>query len=140
MKNRLYIVSGWAVPNGICLGQKKVDCKSNEITAIPELINELDIEGCIATIVLLQYRLTPRSVKPPQYCIYDNLFIGGSLGTFLAGIGWQMMEWNGIVVIGILLTTISLLITVADRKNKTNTAIVLAVVMSYLESRLLMNH
>ena len=74
MKNRLYIVSGWAVPNGICLGQKKVDCKSNEITAIPELINELDIEGCIATIVLLQYRLTPRSGKPPQYGIYDNLF------------------------------------------------------------------
>lgn len=50
MKNRLYMVSAWSAANGICLGQRKVDCKSNEITAIPELINELDLSGCIVTI------------------------------------------------------------------------------------------
>lgn len=50
VKDRLYMVSAWAVSNGICLGQMKVDGKSNEITAIPELIRMLDITGCIITI------------------------------------------------------------------------------------------
>lgn len=50
MKDRLYMISAWAVTNGICLGQMKVDGKSNEITAIPELIRMLDIADCIITI------------------------------------------------------------------------------------------
>ena len=50
MKDRLYMVSAWAVRNGLCLGQRKVDGKSNEITAIPELIKALDLEQCIVTI------------------------------------------------------------------------------------------
>lgn len=50
MKSKLYMVSAWAVANGICLGQRKVGEKSNEITAIPELIKTLDIENCIITI------------------------------------------------------------------------------------------
>lgn len=50
MKDRLYMVSAWAVTNGICLGEMKVDGKSNEITAIPELIKALDLEQCIVTI------------------------------------------------------------------------------------------
>lgn len=50
VKDRLYMVSAWAVSNGLCLGQHKVDGKSNEITAIPELIKALDLEQCIVTI------------------------------------------------------------------------------------------
>lgn len=50
MRSKLYMVSAWAVSNGLCLGQKKVDEKSNEIKAIPELIRLLDIENCIITI------------------------------------------------------------------------------------------
>lgn len=50
MKNKLYMVSAWAVANGLCLGQEKVSGKSNGITAIPELIHALDLEGCIVTI------------------------------------------------------------------------------------------
>lgn len=50
MKDRLYMVSAWAVRNGLCLGQQKVDGKSNEITAIPELIKALDLTQCIVTI------------------------------------------------------------------------------------------
>lgn len=50
MRSKLYMVSAWAVSNGICLSQKKVNEKSNEITAIPELIKALDIENCIITI------------------------------------------------------------------------------------------
>jgi hypothetical protein len=42
-----YIVSAWAVKNGLVLGQRKVNEKSNEITAIPELIQALNLSGCI---------------------------------------------------------------------------------------------
>ncbi len=45
-----YIVSAWASENGLVLGQVKVDDKSNEITAIPELLRVLEIKGCIVTI------------------------------------------------------------------------------------------
>jgi predicted transposase YbfD/YdcC len=44
------MVSAWASANGIVLGQRKIDDKSNEITAIPELLKTLEIEGCIITI------------------------------------------------------------------------------------------
>ena len=44
------MVSAWATSNRLVLGQRKVDNKSNEITAIPELIKVLDISGCIITI------------------------------------------------------------------------------------------
>ena len=45
-----YIVSAYLADIGISIGQVKVDDKSNEITAIPELLEILDIEGCIITI------------------------------------------------------------------------------------------
>jgi predicted transposase YbfD/YdcC len=44
------MVSAWAVNNRLVLGQRKVNSKSNEITAIPELIKVLDIVGCTVTI------------------------------------------------------------------------------------------
>ncbi len=44
------MISAWAVSNRLVMGQLKVDNKSNEITAIPELIKVLDISGCIVTI------------------------------------------------------------------------------------------
>ena len=49
-KRAIYMVSAWAVENEIVLGQRKVDEKSNEITAIPELLKILSISGCIVTI------------------------------------------------------------------------------------------
>lgn len=45
-----YIVSAWASENGLVLGQVKVKDKSNEITAIPELLRMLELEGCIVTM------------------------------------------------------------------------------------------
>ena len=44
------MVSAWSAANGISLGQVKVDDKSSEITAIPLLINSLELSGCIVTI------------------------------------------------------------------------------------------
>lgn len=49
-KDAIHMVSAWACANGIVLGQRKVDDKSNEITAIPELLDLLSITGCIVTI------------------------------------------------------------------------------------------
>jgi len=46
----LHRVSAWASQTGIALGQRKVDDKSNEITAIPELLRVLDVSGCTVTI------------------------------------------------------------------------------------------
>jgi predicted transposase YbfD/YdcC len=44
------VVSAWASANGLVLGQVATDAKSNEITAIPELLRLLDLKGCIVTI------------------------------------------------------------------------------------------
>jgi predicted transposase YbfD/YdcC len=49
-KAAIHMVSAWASMNRLVLGQVKVDAKSNEITAIPELLRALAIEGCIVTI------------------------------------------------------------------------------------------
>jgi predicted transposase YbfD/YdcC len=49
-KAAIYMVNAWATQNQLVLGQTKVADKSNEITAIPELLRLLDISGCIVTI------------------------------------------------------------------------------------------
>jgi predicted transposase YbfD/YdcC len=49
-KKAIHMVSAWATENRLTLGQVKVDDKSNEITAIPELLRLLDVSGCIVTI------------------------------------------------------------------------------------------
>ena len=46
----IHMVSAWATGNRLVLGQVKVDKKSNEISAMPELIKVLDLSGCIVTI------------------------------------------------------------------------------------------
>jgi predicted transposase YbfD/YdcC len=49
-KGVIDMVSAWAAVNHLVLGQVKVDDKSNEITAIPQLLQALEISGCIVTI------------------------------------------------------------------------------------------
>lgn len=49
-KAMIYMVSAWANSNNLVLGQVKVSDKSNEITAIPKLLELLNLEGCIVTI------------------------------------------------------------------------------------------
>ena len=49
-KAAIHMVSAWATENRLVLGQVKVDDKSNEITAIPELLKVLSLNGCIVTI------------------------------------------------------------------------------------------
>lgn len=45
-----YVVSAWAQSNNLVLGQLKVTDKSNEITAVPELLRVLELSGCIVTL------------------------------------------------------------------------------------------
>jgi predicted transposase YbfD/YdcC len=49
-KKAIHMVSAWATEQKLVLGQVKVDEKSNEITAIPELLKVLSLRGCIVTI------------------------------------------------------------------------------------------
>jgi len=44
------IVSAWATSSGLTLGQNAVAAKSNEITAVPELLRSLELAGCIVTL------------------------------------------------------------------------------------------
>jgi len=49
-KGAVHMVSAWLARNRVVLGQLKVEDKSNEITAIPELLKLLDIKGALITI------------------------------------------------------------------------------------------
>lgn len=49
-KSAIWMVSAWAADNRVVLGQVKVDEKSNEITAIPGLLEVLALKGCLVTI------------------------------------------------------------------------------------------
>ena len=49
-RDAIHMVSAWATESQLVLGQTKVDDKSNEITAIPALLDLLELSGCIVTI------------------------------------------------------------------------------------------
>ncbi len=49
-RGALHLVSAWATENRMVLGQVRTEAHSNEITAIPELLGLLELEGCLVTI------------------------------------------------------------------------------------------
>jgi len=49
-KSAIHTVSAWSCQHQLVLGQVTVDNKTNEITAIPELLSMLDIENSIITL------------------------------------------------------------------------------------------
>lgn len=49
-QSTIHMVNAFSVANGVVLGQEKTDQKSNEITAMPELLKLLDIKGALVTI------------------------------------------------------------------------------------------
>jgi predicted transposase YbfD/YdcC len=49
-KGALHLVGAWVAENHVLLGQQAVDSKSNEITAIPKLLEMIDVSGAIVTI------------------------------------------------------------------------------------------
>ncbi len=46
----LHMVSAWSATNGLVLAQQATEAKSNEITAIPKILEVLELKGCIVTI------------------------------------------------------------------------------------------
>ena len=44
------MISAWACGNGVVLGQVKTEEESNEITVVPELLDKLELSGCIVTL------------------------------------------------------------------------------------------
>lgn len=64
-KGMIYMVSAWATQNKLVLGQRKVDEKSNEITAIPFLLRTLELAGCLVTIDAMgcQRKITEQIVE-----------------------------------------------------------------------------
>ncbi len=101
-KSALYVVSAWATANRLVLGQTKVDEKSNEITAIPKLLDLLDLNGCLVTIdaigtqTEIAERIVERggdyllAVKENQGHLYADLqhLFGFDQQEGLAGIGY----------------------------------------------------
>lgn len=63
--NMIHIVSAFCTENNIVLGQDKVDEKSNEITAIPKLLEAIDIQGTIITIDAMgcQFKIADQIVE-----------------------------------------------------------------------------
>lgn len=49
-KDAIHLVSAWAGDARLVLAQRKVDAKSNEITAIPDVLRMLDLDGCTVTV------------------------------------------------------------------------------------------
>lgn len=72
-KGAIHMVSAWASQNRLVLGQRKVDEKSNEITAIPELLKVLDLHGCIVTIDALA--LACRRLREPKRPLQRKLWL-----------------------------------------------------------------
>ena len=92
-KAAIHMVSAWASASHLVLGQVKTNEKSNEITAIPELLDILEIEGCIVTIDAMgcrkkitgkiidgggDYATAVKGDQPGLYQAVDDLF--GSAG------------------------------------------------------------
>ena len=60
----LHLVSAWASGRGLVLGQRAVDGKSNEITAVPELLGALQLDGCNVTMPSRNQRELPFTCMP----------------------------------------------------------------------------
>ena len=62
------------------------------------------------------FELNPRASNRINTVFMTTYFIGGSMGTFLAGSFWQLYGWHGVISIGVVLTGISLFITIFYKK------------------------
>lgn len=91
-KSALHLVSAWASANHLLLGQCAVDEKSNEITAIPELLKLLDLRGALVTIDAMgcqkkiaadivaagaDYVLAVKENQPGLYADVERVFLDG---------------------------------------------------------------
>jgi len=102
----MHMVSAWASANRLVLGQVKVDDKSNEITAIPQLLQMLDLTGATGTIDAMGCQQELAQVIPEQGAayvlalkknhatLYDNvtLFLNDAQATVFADLTYAYHE------------------------------------------------
>lgn len=88
--------------------------------------------GLILAVILVDIGLQCQQLSNQSACIQEvpeasnrantifmtTYFIGGSLGTFCAGIGWQAASWIGVCIVGIMFAAISLGISAFDKMPK----------------------
>jgi len=81
-----FIVNAWSSANGLVLGQVKVDEKSNEITAVPELLDALLLKGCIVTLDAMgcQKKTAAKIIKNGADYVIS---LKGNQGTMLDEVG-----------------------------------------------------
>lgn len=108
-RSALHLVSAWAVENHISLGQVAVDSKSNEITAIPELLKIIDVSGALVTIDAMgcqkeiaadirskkgDYILALKDNQPTLTAAVTDLFQQG-IETDFADLSYELWESKG---------------------------------------------
>ncbi|KAA6311822.1 hypothetical protein EZS27_037126 [termite gut metagenome] len=75
----LYILNAWVSENRLCMGQEKVEEKSNEITAIPKVLASLDLIDAIETQTKIAEQIIAQknhyllSVKGNQQSLLDDM-------------------------------------------------------------------
>ena len=97
-KGAIHMVSAWASQTRLVLGQRKVDDKSNEITAIPKLLEVLDIHGCIVTLDAMG---TQRAIAKQIIAQGGNyvLALKGNQGNLFEDVQ-QLFEWAQLQAFG----------------------------------------
>jgi len=91
-KGAIHMVSAWAHQNRLVLAQVKVDEKSNEITAIPQLLKVLELNGCIVTIDAMgaQKQIAEQIIERGADYV---LSLKGNQGNLHQDVQ-QLFEWN----------------------------------------------
>lgn len=102
-------LAGWAVACFFCYSYAGLITALIIVdigTQCQQLSNQ---SGCIAEI--------PEASSRANTIYMTIYFIGGSLGTFLAGLAWSAMGWNGVCMVGAAFAIISLAISLIDRSK-----------------------
>ena len=87
----IHMISAWSAANGLVFGQVTTDAKSNEITAIPKLLELLDVRGAVVSIDAMgcQKKIARQIVAAGG----DYLFsLKGNQGTLHDEVGWWLDE------------------------------------------------
>lgn len=85
----IHLVSAWSAANGLVFGQIATEAKSNEITAIPKLLELLDIQGCVVTIDAMgcQKEIAAKIVENKGDYVFS---LKGNQGTLHNEVSWWM--------------------------------------------------
>ncbi len=66
----IHMISVWASKTGIVLSQQRVDEKSNEIPAVPQLLDMIDVQDCTITSDAMSCQSVPVSIQSvSNFCL-----------------------------------------------------------------------